>query len=199
MTEDARGRVLLVSDPLVSTQAVLQTIAQRGGDQHASGALPWRLDTKYYTAEVLLEAHTVAQCSQLSLDTAGCEAVLLVFDAAQPDSFQAVARWWEGAGGGDADLGVRLAVALAGPSAHASSAPAVARPAVLTEAEAWCAEHLVELVEVAGEEEEAVAGAAAASDSREGATGVHRIREALEAHMWCALLARLLRSGMVWA
>ncbi|KAL4452361.1 hypothetical protein ABPG75_008023 [Micractinium tetrahymenae] len=202
-SEPPPGRILLLSGgSLVSAHSLLSAITHpsappplsSGGSAHA-----WRLDNKYYTADVQFELRHVEQCEAVRLED--YEAVLLVFDAVhRPDSFTSLRRWWEAAGG--ADLGVRLAVGLAAAAAGGGSS-LLGSPAWLAEAEEWCAEQLVEFVEVAAptgpaEGEGApglasVAAAAAAAPPGGGAgstgsggeaTGMDRIREALQAHMW---------------
>ena len=171
---DAPGRILLVGAPGVSTLPLLGAITGQptpSPDQRH----PWSIDNKYYRAEVQLEVRQVDQCEGLQLAAAGYEAVVLAFDAAHQPSFDSVQRWYEGAAGDDADLGVKLAVAMRpGGSGHAS-------PPWLQRAEEWCAEQLVEYVEWGAADAPEPEGPAAA---REGATGVRRIHEALEAHMW---------------
>ncbi|KAL4450045.1 hypothetical protein ABPG77_010714 [Micractinium sp. CCAP 211/92] len=171
----------------------------------------WRLDTKYYTAEVLFELRHVDQSPRLENgadEAAAYEAVLLVFEADLPESFASLQRWWEAAGGGDAELGVRLAVAVAGAGAGSSGSSA-GSPAWLAEAEQWCAEQLVELVHVPAQpaEEEGAPGPGAGvpntagSDRSSGeSSGVERIREALQAHMWPGMqLKRSPQRGMAAA
>ena len=186
---EAVGRILLLSsdDDLGAAHSVLAALgaaqqAQGAGGDPTSAAPPaaaaatifdWQLDTRYYTADACFELRHVEHAAGISLDSNAYEAVLLLFDAAQRASFDRLAAWWESAGGGDADLSVRLAVA--GGSGGAS-----APQPWLSAAEEWCAGQLVELVEF-----EAAPGAAQhPAASREGAVGVARVREALEAHMW---------------
>lgn len=181
------GRILLVGDSAVGKRQLLAAIgaspaSEPGGAAHSQ----LRLDTKYYTADARVELRHIDQCTSLQLGDGAYEAVLLVFDVNRQASFEAVRAWYEGAGGSDADLPIRLAV---GTGLHRLPAPPggqPTRPLWLAAAEEWCAEQLVELVEAA-EDAAAVAtgeAAAAAADVDEGATGAARVREALEAHMW---------------
>lgn len=169
---------------------LLGAITQQPTPSASSSSFPWRLDTKYYTADVEFDVRHVDHCDHVQLEEGAYEAVLLTFDAAERSSFESLQRWWEGAGGAAADLGVRLAVGTgAGP----------ARQAWLQEVEEWCAGQLVEYVETGqadGELAEAPGGAAAApgidSSRRQGeeAQGVRRIVEALQAHMWPGMLLK---------
>jgi hypothetical protein len=173
------GRILVLGASGVGKHTVLGLIRERETVRQGETGHPWHLDTKYYTADVHLEVRHVDQCADLQLDESGYEALLLVFNAGQESSFHAVQRWYVAANGGEAELGVKLAVCTR------ADTPATGRPSWLAAAEEWCTEQLVEFVETgAAEPTAAAAEQALAERSGEGATGVHRIREALAAHMW---------------
>lgn len=173
----------------ITLATALSPLSSGGSAQH------WRLDTKYYTADVLFELRHVDQSLRLgnSVDElAAYEAVLLAFEADRPESFASLQRWWDAAGGGSADLGVRLAIGL-GPGGGGESGSSAGSTNWMAEAEEWCAEQLVELVHVSQNPAEgegapgstaAVLENASSSYGRDEATGVDRIREALQAHMW---------------
>lgn len=198
-TSHSPGRILvLAGGRLEAAHSLLGAITHPSSPPPLSSSVSahaWRLDTKYYTADVLFELRHVDHSLRLENgadEAAAYEAVLLIFDADLPESFTSLQRWWEAAGGGDADFGVRLAVALAAQGASGSGSN-VGSPAKMTDAEEWCAEQLVELVDVSARsaEEEGAPGPAPASPDSIGnsswggeATGVERIREALQAHMW---------------
>lgn len=172
---EATGRILLVGDSRLNAPWLLAAIRGQDGADQSQDCYEWRLDTKYYTADVQIDVRHVEQCAQLQLSE-GYEAVLMVFDAGEQSTFESVHRWYQAAGGEDAELGVRLAVAVS----DGGSPPAASW---LAAAEDWCAERLVELVEVRRWEQHAQQRASPHDD----ATGVLRIREALEAHMWPGL------------
>lgn len=197
------GRILIVADSALGKHQLLAAIgaspasepsgAASAGAGGAAVTTQLRLDTKYYTADAHVELCHMEQCASLQLGDGAYEAVLLVFDVSRQPSFEAVKAWFEGAGGVDADLPIRLAVGTGlhrlprQPDGHP------AKPLWLADAEDWCAEQLVEYVEM-GEEAAGQAGAqaagaaagaaAAAGGDSEVATGAARVREALEAHMW---------------
>ncbi len=124
-----------------------------------AGPLPLRLDTKYYTATALVHVRAPHEAPPAAL-----EAAVLALDARGAGGLAAARAWWA-AHGGD-----RLAVRVVA----ASGCGTAGGDAALREAAAWCAEELVELVELDG------AGAA------EGG-GPARLAEALAAHVWPGL------------
>ncbi|KAI7844169.1 hypothetical protein COHA_002304 [Chlorella ohadii] len=186
MTE--AGRILLVGDSAVGKHQLLAAIgASPASEQSGSAAAVaadalLRLDTKYYTADAHVELRHIDQCASLQLSDGAYETVLLVFDASRQPSFEAVQAWFEGAGGAAADLPIRLAVATGLHRLTRRSDGHVDKPLWLAEAEEWCAEQLMEFVEVG--EEAAREETAEAARGGEGASGAARVREALEAHMW---------------
>jgi alpha- and gamma-adaptin-binding protein p34 len=138
---------------------------------------PWIIDTKYYTAHVSVEICRLDACELPELDVAH-EAVILVFDASSPESFTSLQRWWEGR---DTDeLAFKLAVATKRDQVCSS---ARGRPSWLQKAEEWCLERMIELVEV----EEAEERPQVARDDNREMSGVARVVEALQAHMWSGL------------
>ncbi len=183
------GRILVVGDSAVAKHQLLAAIgaspaSEQSGTGTAAADALLQLDTKYYTADADVELRHIDECASLHLGDGAYEAVLLVFDASRQPSFEAVQAWFEGAGGAAADLPIRLAVATGlhrlprRPDGHAD------KPLWLAEAEEWCAEQLMEFVEVGEEAAGEAEAAAEAARGGEGATGAARVREALEAHMW---------------
>ncbi|PRW57365.1 Vacuolar sorting-associated 21 [Chlorella sorokiniana] len=194
MSEEG-GRILLVGDRAVGKRQLLAAIGASSANETALAAAHTllRFDTKYYTADARVELRHIHQCADLQLGDGTYEAVLLVFDVSRQPSFEAVRAWFEGAGGSDADLPIRLAVGTGLHRLPRDADGQPAKPLWLAEAEEWCADQLVEFVETdeevaGGGAAEAAGGAqglaAAAGDSSEGASGAARVREALEAHMW---------------
>lgn len=209
-------RILVIGDEGVGKHELLRSIVGRRSLGKGSESYPWRLDTKYYTADVQLEVRRLSGTSSSPAGapltasvTPSCssdyEAVLLVFDAGRRDSFAAIQRWWSCWAGGE-DVNVKLAVAAkadwlaAGYGAMGSSS--AAKPSWLAEAEAWCAEQLIEYVESSSLAEEAMPGAASAAQQRQQlqdarssdedceSCGAARIAEALEANMWPGMVMK---------
>jgi hypothetical protein len=158
-------RVLLLGPRGVGKRALASQITGRQvapGDQ-ADGQAVWDVDTKYYTAQVLVEVHHLEDVSDSPQgDWGGYEAVVLVFGCHA--GFGRLREWWGAAGGGEGfEVKLALAATSCGPP----------RPAWLAEAGEWCLSELVELVEE--------------EDGGGGTAGVERVKEALHAHMWPGL------------
>lgn len=167
--------------------------AQRDGSKH-----PWTIRTKYYTAETVL-------CKQAA-DQRGAqfsgEAVVLVFDAAQEASFQAVQGWAEAHDTEEA--GVRLVVAThvdqllpasatsasqstaAQPDSNSSTSQGLepSRPSWLDAAIEWSTENCFEYVECCPTDPDLDKQLRLDGDVQ----GVARVVEALQAHMWPGLV-----------
>ena len=144
------GRVLLVGAGAVGKHALLDAIRTQGLVQKGLGSYPWRLDTKYYSADVLVEVRHVDHCPTQQLEAGGYEAVVLVFEAGRQASFDSVQRWYQAVDQAVAEeLGVKLAVCIRRRAVLATAAAAAAEPqsAWLEAAEDWCAKQLVEYVE----------------------------------------------------
>ena len=173
---DDLPRILLVGGADVGRHDFAGVICGRTVPQAEESLHHWRLDTKYYTADVVLDVRHLASAPAAAAVQQSYEAAVLVFAAARPDTFTSLQQWW---GAADAeDLPIRLAVATgcAPPASQLAD-----RPAWLQEAEAWCSERLIELIEVGKantEEPIAVEG------ERVGAA---RVIEALQTHMWPGL------------
>ena len=187
----ALPQVLIIGSEAVDKHGLAGRIIGRPLADTAALSAPWSIDNKYYRAEVELQ---LAHLEAAAPGAGGAEeAVVMVFDAARPDTFAGLQRWWESAAEGGADPAVKLAVAV-GPAAAAAeggtggAAAGGQQPAWLQGAQDWCAEQLIEYVEVGG------AAAASPPDEEEGgegghgeAEGVQRIVEALHAHTWPGL------------
>lgn len=180
---ETAGRILLLGDSHSDTLWLLEAIRGQGDAIKPQECYEWRLDTKYYAADVQIDVRHVEQCSQLQLGSAGYEAVLMVFDASEKATFESVQRWYQAAGGSEAELGVRLAVGVYDSDRQSAASDEQGKSRWLVAAEDWCAEQLVEFVEAYRGEQHGQQPAA----SREDAAGVQRVREALEAHMWPGL------------
>jgi hypothetical protein len=164
---------LLVGGPQVGKHALASAICGRAV---AKGASPhaWRLDTKYYTADVLIDIRQLDSTPASAARGGGYEAAVLAFAAGSAASFASVQRWWEEA---EADeLPIRLVVATRGCDSPGAGEE---EPAWVEAAREWCAERLIEWVEAGGAE------GAAVGDGE--TTGAARVVEALHAHMWPGL------------
>lgn len=187
---ESSGRILLLGASGVGKHRLLQSIRGQETVRQPDATYPWRLDNKYYTADVQFDVRHVDQCAELELESAGYEAVVIVFDAGRQASFDSVQRWYEAAGGGEAELGVQLAVGTREDGLPRSTKGEPAKPSWLVAAEKWCTEQLVEYVETwstTERQQQPAQEAASSGQGSEGASGVQRIREALEAHMWPGL------------
>ena len=179
-------RVLLIGDAGVGKHLLLSLIT--GCDEpKGQPSYPWRLDTKYYTADVAIEVRGTVAAGD---GAAAYEAVLLVFDSTRQPSFDSLQQWWRSQGQGAEDVPIKLAVAAKAARLDTATAGAAAgeagRPAWLEAAHAWCGEQLIEYVESSTWEAER--DAAGQQDQKRGleaeASGVARIVEALQANMW---------------
>ena len=113
-------------------------------DQEINLPCTWHLDTKYYTADVQIEVHTVSHdepCS--STQVADSEALLLVFDATSEDSMLTVEKWMEGLDSSVPEVCLMLANRI-DLLANGSSAS----EGWHKQAQDWCCQNLFEYIEV---------------------------------------------------
>jgi hypothetical protein len=153
------GVVIVGCSGADAAHALAESVAGAPRAPGHAGPLPLRLDTRYYTAAALVHVRAPDEAPPAAL-----EAAVLALDTRSAGGLAAARAWWA-AHGGD-HLAVRVVAA--------SGCGAASGAAALREAAAWCAEALVELVELDG------AGAA------EGG-GPARLAEALAAHVWPGL------------
>lgn len=180
------GEVLIVGESGVGKQALLSRLLHSNtssSKQSLKQQQWWDLDTKYYTARVVVERQLPS--TEANPAAATCGGLVLVFAADQASTFLAVKQWVEQLPSDVAD--VRLCVAnkidkLLSPDCSHQE-PAVQRSTLLQEAMQWCADSLFEYVEVSSIDVEV--------DQHlvweEQPQGVQRVKEALEAHMWPGL------------
>ncbi|KAI3438215.1 hypothetical protein D9Q98_000652 [Chlorella vulgaris] len=182
---DTPGRILVLGTAAVDHHRLLASVTGQGSVQHVQDSHTWRLDNKYYSAEVQFDVRHVGEpAGPVLLDSSSYEAVLLVFDADHPASFDSVRHWYETAGG--ESVAIRLAVRTrAAVQTLGTGNEQLGSSRCMAEAESWCADQLVELVDASGVQQSEEADAAARAEGE--AVGVQRIREALEAHMWPGL------------
>lgn len=191
--------MLVISDPSVDKRALVAGITGHAADPGAACA-PWTIDNRYYTVEVEL---LLAEPGTGGEPAASHEAVVIVFDMGRQQSFASLREWWEEQGGA-AEPGVKLAVATgcSGAAVGGGGGGAAAEQWVL-DAQEWCAEELIEYVEVG---DLGAAAAAAASGGPSGAPlqeqagrgeaeGLQRVVEALHAHTWPGLQLKPRGSG----
>lgn len=126
----------------------------------------WRIDNKYYTADVYLDFHTSLPTFSTRA-TSSAQALVLVLDVT---AFDEIKAWWRRCQDTQT-YDVRLLVSLVEGSDEVVPADVID----------WCIEHGFELV-LSSEEEE---GYARNGDS--GSNGLQRISDALQAHMWSGL------------
>ena len=93
-----RGLVVLLGAAASGRSTLARSIASREGDGPSPDrAWQWRIDNKYYSADVELQTHDLG--SQLP----AADAVLLVVDATDQQSFNVARLAWEAAMGGEED------------------------------------------------------------------------------------------------
>lgn len=177
------GEVLIVGEAGVGKQSLVNRLLNsKAADRKTplKQQQQWDLDTKYYTAQVLVECQLPTE--QAAPAAATCGGLVLVFAADQKSSFHAVRDWVEHLPSDVAD--VRLCIANKIDKLVRPDCPQqVQRSTLLAEAVQWCADSLFEYIEVSSSDAEV--------DQQlvweEQQQGVSRVKEALEAHMWPGL------------
>jgi hypothetical protein len=174
--------ILVIGSPGVGKSTLIKAILTASSHPVATGSLvPWNIGTKYYKAEVdfrevtlpLIDPSDAVGALQHQHLAASAEAVVLVFDASQQATYEAVRSWAQHADSAGALEGaqIRLAIAakvdclmeashshsLAGSdgAAPGSSSSAVKqrgqqveqRPSWLDSAMEWCCEYSMEYIE----------------------------------------------------
>ena len=131
--------IALLGDRQVGKETLLQRITST---QACSTSGVWDIDTKYYTARAsLATANNPEDGRRLA---AACEALVLVFDASQEASFQAVRDW-------ESQLEAECAevrLCIANKAEKLATSTGGIRAPWLQAAAQWCADHLYEYVEV---------------------------------------------------
>eukprot|EP00887_Chlorella_sp_A99_P002101 scaffold21.g2101.t1 len=178
-------RILVLGEPGVGKHSLAGRVMGGGPLDKGRASHPWTLDTKYYTAEVAVEIRRLGPEYSAAM-AAGYEAVVLVFDAGRPASFDTLRVWWEASG--DGDVAVKLAVAAKADCLGAAAGTSSSRPAWLEEAVAWCGKQFIEYVESSAQEAAAPApGRLPLGEEGGEPGGTARVLEALQANMWPGL------------
>lgn len=174
---EAGPQICIVGASKVGKRSVADAIAG------CPAASSWTIDNKYYSAQVALaRCHTDAA----TLDRAA-EALVIVLDASQQQSFEA-ARAWTAAVDIEA-AEVRLLVAtkvdllLQAPHSASTGPLESERPAWLASAMDWACQHQFEYIEVCTSDPTLDARLQLDGEVQ----GIARVTEALAAHMWSHL------------
>ncbi|GAB4818823.1 hypothetical protein N2152v2_005869 [Parachlorella kessleri] len=178
-------QVLLVGTEAVDKHELLSRIVGRPLASNTTST-PWTLDNKYYTAKVVFQIAHMDGGGAADQIAASQQAVVLVFNATRRDSFTSLQQWWEQQG---VDPAVKLAIATHSPGG--GSEP-VAQQQWLADAQEWCAEQLIEYIEVAPQQQERPPlqpqlEVQALGQEGDEAEGLQRVVEALHAHTWPGL------------
>ncbi|KAJ1549293.1 hypothetical protein HK405_006144, partial [Cladochytrium tenue] len=155
-------------------------------------AIPWTIDTKYYTAEVAIwldetagapSAAAVSAYAASADITAAVDALVFVYDRAHPDSFVDLRAWAEFVDA--AAPSVLLCVAAAGEE---RSSGGDGGADVDDDHVRWCVENGFEFVDLLEEPPDDDGG----DDGVGGAEkfGAERVLEALEANMWASMVRK---------
>lgn len=96
--EGDSAEILIVGAPGVGRHTLAQRLVNHDAPSEAHAGNPdrWIIDTKYYTAEARLSLASCADEASLA-DARVAEALLLVLDACDPDSWTAARAWGEAA------------------------------------------------------------------------------------------------------
>lgn len=164
--------ILVIGDEGVGKASLIKALV---GD--ARGCV-WHLDTKYYTASVLLNAQQLGTPALVHP-----EALVLLLDASRHDTFLKLREWWKSVCNSGLDSWhVGLVVANKVDLVDGS------RPEWLKDVEEWALMEMLEYVEASVTDEVA--------DSLLVDQGVARIRAALEAHIWPGMKLKKRESGL---
>lgn len=144
----------------------------------SSSSIPWKIDNKYYTANVTIQVKNLDDCD-VRIDE-HLEAVVLVFNIETKRSFTCLQSWWE-SNGVAANPAIKLVVGMANNS---SSAAQQQQPSWLFEAQQWCSDQLIEYVTLS---RYPAAHSFATAPPETDSEGLDRLVEALQAHMWPGL------------
>lgn len=180
--------ILVAGAPGVGKAALLRALGANpdaaAGSQNCLHTL--HLDTKYYTADLLVHCHEVSSSSSPGTAVATLDqlqALVLVIDAGSSSSHAAAMDFVKSLQ--DREFDIQLLVAnkvdsLGGQQGSSSSA-AGPRPAWLQDARTWCYSNGFESIEAAAG---TPAADAALQDEDGEQQGVARVLAALQAHMW---------------
>lgn len=105
----------------------------------------WRLDTKYYTADVQIKVESLSAEEPCSSQVANSEALLLVFDVTDEQSLHSVRRWTQSLNGNLPEVCLMLANRMDLLAADHSSQP---EQSWHGQAQDWCCKNLFEYIEV---------------------------------------------------
>eukprot|EP00775_Hariotina_reticulata_P011941 gene11941-12084_t len=171
MTQPAS--VLVIGNAGVGKFSLVRALRASSDIKTKDGAYQLTLDTKYYTADVLL--HCVGP--EHNPETA-FEALVLVFDASQPGTFEAVRSWSDVHSISSAEVKLVVANKMDQLQRAGKQLP---QP-WLDDVMSWCCDNAYEFIEAA-------AGESSIDEQLHLDTeqGVARVLAALQAHMWPGL------------
>jgi len=129
----------------VGKKSIAARLLDHADGHEASLPCTWRLDTKYYTADVQIRAVTVNPEEPCSSHTADSEALLLIFDVTEEESMHSLQRWMEGLTGDLPDVCLMLANRV---DLLASADSSASEPSWHEQAQDWCCHNLFEYIEV---------------------------------------------------
>ncbi|TPX51506.1 hypothetical protein SeMB42_g01086 [Synchytrium endobioticum] len=145
-------------------------------------AIPFRLDTRYYTVETSLWISclntSLQDSSQWSVVAPAVDALIYVFDKSQPESFHRIKPWSTFSSTHDPNIALCIAYSL-----HDST-----DNVPLGDCEDWCIENGFEFIDADDTGESSVV-----DDPVEAARakfGLDRVIEALESNMWDGLVRK---------
>ncbi|KAJ3183234.1 hypothetical protein HDU85_002260 [Gaertneriomyces sp. JEL0708] len=189
---DSKDRILVIGCEGVGKRALVTGLLLRNShsddaDKTMSASLPacvpYKIDTKYYSAELCLWIDSVPQETPLVekdmrswCDIAGAvDAFIFVYDVHKPESFEAIKPWKTFLEAASPNIAICVANVL-----EASTRPSAEFSALQDTHESWCIQNELEYVDMTMVSESDGDTAAIEGDS----FGIDRIKEALENNMW---------------
>jgi len=172
--EGDSAEILIVGAPGVGRHTLAQRLVNHDAPSEAHAGNPdrWIIDTKYYTAEARLSLASCADEASLA-DARVAEALLLVLDACDPDSWTAARAWGEAA---DLDAcSIRLCIL--------NKADLLPVGTELPQLQEWCLDNQFEAIQVCCTDSDLDKELLWEGDMQ----GVPRVVQALQAHAWPGL------------
>lgn len=142
----------------------------------------WHIDNKYYTADIPVKVCDFGTASS-NLESKP-EVFVFVFDCTSQASFETLKSWSEANPTDDAEI--RIALANKADTLLKSTTSSAERPAWLDQAIDWCAENLIEYIEISCTSPELDAKLELDGDPM----GFRRLSDALQAHAWPSLVRK---------
>jgi alpha- and gamma-adaptin-binding protein p34 len=164
--------IWVVGQQQVGKHHIAQSVAGVSGDK--AGSYAWKIDTKYYTAEVNLHAF---RFSQQPLDGQPPEAVVIIIDASDQHSFDAARTWTSREEWSSAEIKLLVANKI---DKLCGQGGVPARPKWLEGVTEWCTDNCCEYIEAAPKFPRIDAELMFDGEKQ----GIARIVAALQAHMW---------------